>query len=68
MTKLVSLLTAVPKLDVRLASVPATSNPLGAKGVGEVDLTGALAATVNAVDQALAPGSDITLPLTENRI
>lgn len=54
------------KLDVRLASVPATSNPLGAKGVGEVGLTGALAATINAVHHALVPGADITLPLTAN--
>jgi aerobic carbon-monoxide dehydrogenase large subunit len=43
--------------DFRLATreVPTAVNPLGAKGVGEAGTVGALAAAMNAVNDALAP-------------
>lgn len=43
--------------DFRLATreVPTSVNPLGAKGVGEAGTVGALAAAMNAVNDALAP-------------
>ena len=43
--------------DFRLATreVPTKVNPLGAKGVGEAGTVGAMAAVMNAVNDALAP-------------
>ena len=43
--------------DFRLATreVPTAVNPLGAKGVGEAGTVGALAAAMNAINDALAP-------------
>ena len=34
--------------------VPATTNPLGVKGVGEAATTGAIATVMSAVDDAIA--------------
>ncbi|MBV9251163.1 MAG: xanthine dehydrogenase family protein molybdopterin-binding subunit [Acetobacteraceae bacterium] len=43
--------------DIRMATreVPTKVNPLGAKGVGEAGTVGAIAAVMNAVNDALAP-------------
>ncbi len=43
--------------DIRMATreVPTKVNPLGAKGVGEAGTVGAMAAAMNAVNDALAP-------------
>ncbi|OJW27709.1 MAG: hypothetical protein BGO51_20205 [Rhodospirillales bacterium 69-11] len=48
---------ATEQPDFRLATreVPTAANPLGAKGVGEAGTVGALAAAMNALNDALAP-------------
>ena len=48
--------------DIRLATreAPTKVNPLGAKGVGEAGTVGALAAAMNAVNDALAPSASAT--------
>jgi carbon-monoxide dehydrogenase large subunit/6-hydroxypseudooxynicotine dehydrogenase subunit gamma len=52
-----------------LEEAPATSNPLGVKGVGESGTSGAGAALANAVADALGPGVAITrLPLSPKRL
>jgi carbon-monoxide dehydrogenase large subunit len=50
--------------------VPATTNPLGAKGCGEAGVTGALPAVINAILDALAPRGvrQIDMPATPERI
>jgi carbon-monoxide dehydrogenase large subunit len=47
--------------------VPCTTNPLGVKGTGEAGTTGALAAIMNAVSDAL-PGTHIDMPATPEKI
>ena len=56
----------VPTLITRSNEVPATTNPLGVKGVGEVGTVGALAALVNAVVDALRPlgVEHVDMPIT----
>jgi carbon-monoxide dehydrogenase large subunit len=51
--------------------VPATSNPLGAKGCGEAGTTGSLSAVMNAVVDALNRQTGIThldMPATPERV
>jgi carbon-monoxide dehydrogenase large subunit len=57
-------------IDVRSHSVPTMTNPLGVKGVGECGCVGALAAVMNAVNNALAPLGirHVEMPLTPDRI
>jgi carbon-monoxide dehydrogenase large subunit len=58
--------------DIRDAAhiVPATTNPLGVKGVGEAGTTGALAAIVNAIANAIPgeAGSRIDMPATPAKV
>jgi carbon-monoxide dehydrogenase large subunit len=58
--------------DFRLATreVPTAVNPLGAKGVGEAGTVGALAAAMNAINDALAPlGARLSsMPFTPEKI
>ena len=58
--------------DIRLATreVPTQVNPLGAKGVGEAGTVGALAAAMNAVNDALAPLGirHFDMPATPGRV
>lgn len=60
----------LPALEVAHTETPTPNNPLGAKGIGESGTTGALAATWNAVVDALAPYGirHLDLPLTPERI
>jgi carbon-monoxide dehydrogenase large subunit len=44
-----------PNFQMATREVPTKGNPLGAKGVGEAGTVGALAAVMNAVNDALAP-------------
>ncbi len=46
---------AVPSIQVEFVEVPATTNPLGAKGCGEAGATGAPPTVMNALIDALAP-------------
>jgi carbon-monoxide dehydrogenase large subunit len=50
--------------------VPATSNPLGVKGCGEAGVTGALAAVMNAVLDALSTRGipRLDMPATPARV
>lgn len=60
----------VPFLDLASHEVPATTNPLGAKGCGEAGCAGALPAVMNAVVDALS-GYGITqfdMPATPERV
>ncbi|TCT11284.1 carbon-monoxide dehydrogenase large subunit [Tepidamorphus gemmatus] len=45
----------VPSIDTALNEVPCVHNPIGVKGAGEAGTTGAPAAIINAVIDALAP-------------
>jgi carbon-monoxide dehydrogenase large subunit len=45
----------LPSFVLAFNEVPTKVNPLGAKGVGEAGTVGALAATMNAINDALAP-------------
>ncbi|MGY1593832.1 xanthine dehydrogenase family protein molybdopterin-binding subunit [Geodermatophilus sp. SYSU D00708] len=45
----------LPRVELEHLCTPAPGTPLGAKGVGESGFSGALAAVVNAVNDALAP-------------
>ena len=61
----------VPDFDFASHPVPATSNPLGAKGCGEAGTTGALPAIMNAIVDVLARERGIThidMPATPERV
>jgi carbon-monoxide dehydrogenase large subunit len=45
----------LPRIELEHLCTPAPGTPLGAKGVGEAGFSGALAAVVNAVNDAIAP-------------
>ena len=50
--------------------VPTALNPLGVKGAGECGTVGGLAATMNAINDALAPLGirNMTMPCTPHRL
>ena len=56
--------------DVAAHPVPTKTNPLGVKGVGEAGTVGALAAVMNAVNDALADRGvrHVEMPLTPERV
>jgi len=58
----------LPDITSALRPVPARTNPLGVKGVGEAGTTAALAAIVNAVADALPGAPDIDMPATAERL
>jgi carbon-monoxide dehydrogenase large subunit len=60
----------LPSFDVDSFEVPTAVNPLGAKGVGEAGTVGALAALLNAVNDALAPLGvrHLDMPVTPERV
>lgn len=61
--------TEVPPVDVTFRPVFASTNPLGAKGVGEIGMIAAPAALYAAVKDALGgPDVDLALPCTSERI
>jgi aerobic carbon-monoxide dehydrogenase large subunit len=59
-----------PGFDVAFHATPATTNPLGIKGVGETGTVAAPAAVVNAILDALRPlgVGDIATPVTAERV
>ena len=59
-----------PHFRVKTIAVPTKINPLGAKGVGEAGTVGSLAATMNAVSDALACAGvvDFEMPATPYRV
>lgn len=60
----------LPDFMIDRTETPATSNPLGAKGVGEAGTIAATPAVVNAIVDALAPYGvhDIPMPCTPERV
>lgn len=60
----------MPDMKLGFHSVPCTTNPVGAKGAGEAGTTGALAAGMNAIIDALAVRgiTEFDMPATPPRI
>lgn len=59
----------VPDVNGEEYEVPATTNPLGVKGVGEAGTTASLAAIMNAIADAIGPaGAKIDMPATPEKI
>jgi len=59
----------MPRLTAVEQSVPATTNPLGVKGVGEAGTTGSLAAVMNAIADAIpGAGARLDMPATPAKI
>jgi carbon-monoxide dehydrogenase large subunit len=67
---LVPMAAEMPDIVVGHVGAPTRTSRLGAKGVAEAGVTGAIAAVVNAIDDALAPlGVEMdTLPVTPERV
>ncbi len=59
-----------PDIRDALHNVPATTNPLGVKGIGEAGTTASLAAVMNAVADALpgGAGAHLDMPVTSARL
>jgi carbon-monoxide dehydrogenase large subunit len=60
--------TDIPPLTAAEYSVPATTNPLGVKGVGEAGTTGALAAIMNAIADAVPGAAHMDMPARPEKI
>ena len=60
----------MPPLREAMHNVPATTNPLGVKGVGEAGTTAAIAAVMNAVADAIpnGAGAHLEMPATAQRL
>jgi carbon-monoxide dehydrogenase large subunit len=58
----------VPRLVAAEQSTPATTNPLGVKGVGEAGTTGALAAIMNAIADAVPGAAHLDMPATPEKV
>ena len=60
----------LPELNFTIREVPTKVNPVGAKGVGEAGSVGSLAASANAVANALSPLGirHVEMPMTPARI
>jgi carbon-monoxide dehydrogenase large subunit len=58
----------MPNFTVGECGVPATTNPLGVKGVGEAGTTGALAAIMNAIADAAPAAAHMEMPATAEKV
>jgi aerobic carbon-monoxide dehydrogenase large subunit len=60
----------MPVIRDAMHIVPATTNPLGVKGVGEAATTAAIATVMSAVDDAIAgaPGALVEMPATAEKL
>jgi carbon-monoxide dehydrogenase large subunit len=58
----------VPVIADAEVSVPATTNPLGVKGVGEAGTTGSLAAIMNALADAVPGGAHLDMPAVAEKV
>ncbi|HMO73454.1 MAG TPA: xanthine dehydrogenase family protein molybdopterin-binding subunit [Paracoccaceae bacterium] len=59
----------IPLIRIHACPTPGRANPMGVKGVGEAGCIGVPAAILNAVMDALPPGTpDLPLPLTPLRV
>ena len=61
---------ALPAMTIDFSPVPSTTNPLGAKGVGEGGTVASTPTVINAILDALAPLgiTDLPMPATSERI
>jgi carbon-monoxide dehydrogenase large subunit len=61
---------SAPSFTTKSHPVPTKTNPLGVKGCGEAGVSGALAAVMNAVDDALKPlgVKYLNMPATAARV
>jgi carbon-monoxide dehydrogenase large subunit len=62
--------TDMPALRDALHPVPATTNPLGVKGVGEAATTAAIATVMSAIDDAIpgGAGARMEMPATPAKV
>ncbi|MGE0565850.1 MAG: xanthine dehydrogenase family protein molybdopterin-binding subunit [Pseudolabrys sp.] len=60
--------STMPAMDVTHAAVACKTNPLGTKGTGEAGTTAAPPAVMNAILDALPPGTQLDMPATAERI
>lgn len=58
----------MPLFTVADCGVPATTNPLGVKGVGEAGTTGALAAIMNAIADAVPEAAHMEMPASAEKV
>jgi carbon-monoxide dehydrogenase large subunit len=60
----------VPAITIDFSPVPSTTNPLGAKGVGEGGTVASTPTVMNGILDALAPlgVTDVPMPATPERI
>jgi carbon-monoxide dehydrogenase large subunit len=60
----------IPPMRDALYDVPATTNPLGVKGVGEAGTTAAISAVMNAIADAIPNGAadHMEMPATAQRV
>ena len=60
----------LPAISIDFSPVPSTTNPLGAKGVGEGGTVASTPTVMNAILDALAPlgVTDVPMPATPERI
>jgi aerobic carbon-monoxide dehydrogenase large subunit len=60
----------MPPLRDAMLNVPATTNPLGVKGVGEAGTTAAISAVMNAVADAIpgGGGAHLDMPASAARL
>jgi len=60
----------LPSFDTGYLETPATTNPLGVKGIGEAGTIASTPAVVNAIVDALRPMGvrDVTMPCTPQRV
>jgi carbon-monoxide dehydrogenase large subunit len=60
----------IPPVAALEHPVPCRTNPLGVKGVGEAGTTGALAAVMNAIADAIPGGRgvDLQMPATPEKV
>jgi carbon-monoxide dehydrogenase large subunit len=58
----------LPAITGALHTVPATTNPLGVKGVGEAGTTASLAAIMNAITDAVPESATLDMPATPFRV
>ena len=60
----------MPAVRSELEEIPATTNPLGVKGIGEAGTIGAPPTIINALLDALRPlgVTDVQMPATAHRV
>jgi carbon-monoxide dehydrogenase large subunit len=58
----------IPPIKDSVLEIPATTNPLGVKGVGEAGTTSAIAAVMNAIADAVPAAAHLDMPATPEKV